>query len=437
MAENMENRDFDYQGMVILGASGNIGTRLVERVTESDYPQGEHHPNPDLLENKNPIPHKHPTKIIAISDSTKYFVNINGIAADELRNKDLVSDKIKSREEYENEAEYQSTITKANVKRILAEKGTAHGGNLTAIPSEVKKQILEATPPPIEEANIGYVDLTDSQNTRELYDHVINDTQSAVVAVSKKVLGYASKENFDRYKNTGRIEYLPTVGAGSDAIAHLANYPESRERLKRVEAMVSGTNLSICKGLESEEYQRGEIELSDLIEQAWKAGDTEPYADTDVGESESDTWVKARIMAMSAGLQALPENIKAGLPFVPKFIGEQFSKETMEDYLQAIREKVDQPFREEVQKLITKTRTVRHIARITFNEDGTESISVGLEQVPRDSEFATSEQNVIIIEDDTETVILKKPGAGRDVTCKSIEQAFRNLVPRGLERMVA
>jgi len=186
--------------------------------------------------------------------------------------------------------------------------------------------------------------------------------------------------------------------------------------------------------LESEAYQKGQVELHDLVFAAWKAGNTEPYADTDIGESESDTWVKARIMAMSAGLQALPENIKAGMPFVPKVIGEKYSKDTMTAYIQAIADHVNQPMREYVEANITKTHTLRHIARIKVNADGSEEISVGLEQVTRDSEFATSEQNVIIIQDDTETVILKKPGAGRDVTCKSIEQAFRNLVPRGLPR---
>lgn len=407
------NEDFNYQGMVILGASGNIGTRLIERVTECDYPDGEHHENSDLSDEKNPINHQHPTKIIAISDSTHAYVDVNGIPASLLR---VTGD------------------TRANVKSLLKERGKLHHGHLEMIAAEIKNQTENVPNSPVREKDIGYVDLTDSRETKALYDAVISQTSSAVVAVSKKVLGYATKAQFDHYTVGGRTEILPTVGAGSDAIAHLANYPESRESLIQVDAMVSGTNLSICKGFESEAYQNGEIELSDLIEQAWKAGDTEPYADTDVGESESDSWVKVRIMAMMAGLKALPENIKAGMPFVPKDIGAQFNKDSMEGYLQAIKDKVDAPMREYVETNINEAFTLRHIARIKVDADGTEEISVGLEQVSRDSEFATSEQNVIIIKDDTETVILKKPGAGRDVTCKSIEQAFRNLVPKGLLR---
>jgi len=418
-------KDFDYQGMVILGASGNIGTRLIERVTESDYPAGEQHENAELADDKNPINHQHPTKIIAIADSTRFYVDLNGIPAELLRT---------------------SEDTKTNVKNVLADLGVDHYGDLSLIPKTIRMRIdqalnpididleTEITPPPVQEEHIGYVDLTDSIKTKPVYDFVTQHSQSAVVAVSKKVLGYADKAQFDAYKNSGRVELLPTVGAGMDAIAHLANYPESRESLIQVDAMVSGTNLAICKGLESEAYKRGEIELHDLVYAAWKAGDTEPYADTDIGESESDTWVKARIMAMSAGLQALPADIKAGMPFVPKDIGDRFSKDTMADYIQAIADNVNQPMRDYVEANITKTHTLRHIARIKVDAEGNEAITVGLEQVPRDSEFATSEQNVIIIKDDTETVILKKPGAGRDVTCKSIEQAFRNLVPRGLAR---
>ncbi|NCP66953.1 hypothetical protein GW756_01450 [bacterium] len=243
MAERLQTEDFDYQGMVILGASGNIGTRLIERVTESDYPEGEHINNPDLANGKNPINHQHPTKIIAIADSTHYYVALEGISAEVLR---------------------ASENTRVNVKNLLAEKGTPHNGDLTAISKEITFKINATNEwgggVPIKEAHVGYVDLTDSRETRILYNEVVNNTKSAVVAVSKKVLGYATKAEFDAYQQSGRVELLPTVGAGMDAIAHLASYPESRESLLQVDAMVSGTNLAICKGLESEAYQKGQVD---------------------------------------------------------------------------------------------------------------------------------------------------------------------------------
>lgn len=230
MPETLGNADFDSQSMVILGASGNVGTRLIERVTESDYPQGEAYHNPELPSEKNPINHQHPTKIIAISDSKRFYVNLNGIPAELLRT---------------------TEDTRANVKAILEEHGQEHGGNLESIQEEISCQIGEQEgDKKVDEAHVGYVDLTDSRETEVLYSSIIECTRSSIVAVSKKVFGYATKEEFDAYLASGRVEYLPTVGAGMDAVLHLSEYPESREQLEEVAAMVSGTNLGICKGFE-------------------------------------------------------------------------------------------------------------------------------------------------------------------------------------------
>jgi homoserine dehydrogenase len=385
----MNDQNRHHQGLVILGASGNIGTRLIERMTDRDSLETE------------------PQKIVAIADSTHFYVNLQGLAAADLR---------------------ANPDTKANVKKILAQYGEPHGGDVTLIAKEIKRLISDSKDTcTISEASLVYIDLTDSKSTKPLYEAVLNHSQSALVAVSKKVLGYANQAQFSAYIKTRRLEILPTVGAGMDALNHLLDYNTSCENLIEVSAMVSGTTLSICQGFESEAYQAGHLELSDLIETAWKNGDTEPYADTDVGESESDTWVKARIMALSAGLPALPENITSGRPFVPQSLGKKFNKQTMEAYLQALKKEVDAPMRTYVQAHLDATLTLRHMARITIDSDGNEHISVGLEPVARDSEFATSDQNVVIIKDNTETVIFKKPGAGRDVTCKSIEKACRQL----------
>ena len=45
---NSEN-DFGYQGLVLFGAPGNVGTRTIEKITEEDYPVGEHFLN-DAIE---------------------------------------------------------------------------------------------------------------------------------------------------------------------------------------------------------------------------------------------------------------------------------------------------------------------------------------------------------------------------------------------------
>ena len=409
----MSIEESSYQGMVILGASGNVGTRLVERTTEGDYPQGRAHSNPELLH--NPFPHQHPTLIIGVADSQRYYVDINGIEASMLR---------------------ATEDTKANIKGVLNDLGEAHNGDLTLIVEAVQRQIVAPeNAVGLSGEYVGYVDLTDSVEAKAVYEQVLGETESGLVAVSKEVLGHLDRDYLWEMYETGRLQFKPTVGAGMDSVQNCLDSADGPYPITSIEAMISGTCLGLCKGLESEAYQNGKIEFSDLLREQFESGNTEPIPHKDVGEQNTDVHNKMRILGMSAYYQAKREAIHSGMPFVPQSIGDQFPrKDQVEDYLQAVAAEVDKPMRAFVEKNITQTHTIRHIGRLWLDEEGNEQMSVGLEQEPRDSEFGRSDQNVIILKDGIETRIQKKEGAGRDVTSKSVEDGFKALVPKGKKR---
>ena len=65
MAETQPNQEW-YQGVNLIGATGDVASEYIRRATEEDYPKGEHWPNPELKPEHNPINHPHPPSSLKI-----------------------------------------------------------------------------------------------------------------------------------------------------------------------------------------------------------------------------------------------------------------------------------------------------------------------------------------------------------------------------------
>lgn len=435
MAEILQTDDW-YQGVNLLGATGNVGSQYIVQATEGDYPIEEHWDNPEL--DINPFPHQHPTKITAIASSTKYYVDLAGISAQEFRNEDSVRTVVQAlveNGEIKTEADKQRAIVQANVKRILDEQGSPYQDSAEIVKAvemaKTEAKMNDQAHP--ESEQMIYVDAAVG-NFKPLYERAIK-MGSGVVAANKDTIAYLTQEEFRAFTDKGLLEFKTTVGAGANAVDFCQRAAETSFPVLEIAATLSGTCGKLSLALSSEEYLNGDKEFSDIARELKAAGDTEPHPHTDF--SGADVMKKITILAKAAGYDVDINDIVVENPIVPAEYGEI---DDVAEYLDKLKEH-DASIRELAQEAANEGKVIRYVARMRV-KGGKAILSVGLEKLAPegesiDADIARAEDNIIYLRNQTQSQKMEKPGSGLEVTAEALQHGGQEMIGPGNSRRAA
>ncbi|MBS9428298.1 bifunctional aspartate kinase/homoserine dehydrogenase II [Photorhabdus akhurstii] len=242
------------------------------------------------------------------------------------------------------------------------------------------------------------------------------------VISANKIAGASSSSDYrlirDAFAKTGRHWfYNATVGAGLPINHTVRDLRESGDTILSISGIFSGTLSWLFLQFD------GSVPFSDLVEQAWQQGLTEP--DPRIDLSGQDVMRKLIILAREAGYEIEPEQVRVE-SLVPKEAASG-SIEQFFDNSGAINEQM-------VQRLAAAQEmgmVLRYVAR--FNANG--KAKVGVEAVRPDHPLASLLpcDNVFAIESRwyrDNPLVIRGPGAGRDVTAGAIQSDLNRLSQR-------
>lgn len=135
------------------------------------------------------------------------------------------------------------------------------------------------------------------------------------------------------------------------------------------------------------------------------------------------------ILARTVGYNINYEDIDLS-PFIPK----EYLEEDPKIFLDRLKE-LDSYFAQKVSNAIKRRNVLRYVARLNLLQ-GKASISVGLEEIPKDSPLGSTKNlmNKIIITSRTHgpdaPYIVESPGAGREVTAQNIRRDMLDQISR-------
>ncbi|KGM26106.1 aspartate kinase [Photorhabdus luminescens] len=242
------------------------------------------------------------------------------------------------------------------------------------------------------------------------------------VISANKIAGASSSSDYrlirDAFAKTGRHWfYNATVGAGLPINHTVRDLRESGDTILSISGIFSGTLSWLFLQFD------GSVPFSDLVEQAWQQGLTEP--DPRIDLSGQDVMRKLIILAREAGYEIEPEQVRVE-SLVPKEAASG-SIEQFFDNSGVINEQM-------VQRLAAAQEmgmVLRYVAR--FNANG--KAKVGVEAVRPDHPLASLLpcDNVFAIESRwyrDNPLVIRGPGAGRDVTAGAIQSDLNRLSQR-------
>lgn len=211
------------------------------------------------------------------------------------------------------------------------------------------------------------------------------------------------------YSRERGIPYLyeTTVCAGLPVISTIHDLALSGDRIRRIEAVLSGTLSYIFNNYD------GSVPFSALVRQAKEKGYTEPDPRDDL--NAMDAARKALILARECGMPLEFNQIHID-PILPPAC---LAAPTVEDFFKEL-EKADSLFEEKQKKAAAAGKALRYVAVI---EQG--SAKLALREEPAGSPFRSlvDADNIVVITSDRYSVlpmVIKGPGAGAQVTAGGV-----------------
>ncbi|CAK9887001.1 MAG: Bifunctional aspartokinase/homoserine dehydrogenase 2 [Candidatus Erwinia impunctatus] len=264
------------------------------------------------------------------------------------------------------------------------------------------------------------LDVTASESLTDLY---LDFASHGFHVVSANKLAGASDGNQyrqirDAFAKTGRHWlYNATVGAGLPVNHTVRDLQDSGDTILSISGIFSGTLSWLFL-----QYD-GLTPFSELVEQAWQQGLTEP--DPHVDLSGQDVVRKLVILAREAGYDIEPGQVRVE-SLVPK--AAQDVDESLDDFFENasnLNELMQQRFDEAREQGLV----LRYVARFDAQES---KARVGVEAVPEDNPLAALLpcDNVFAIESRwyrDNPLVIRGPGAGRDVTAGAIQSDLNRL----------
>ena len=210
--------------------------------------------------------------------------------------------------------------------------------------------------------------------------------------------------------------------AGAEAVNKVRDLRDLGDMAVKIEGIFSGTLGYICAELERSRP------FSDIVKESKDKGYTEPNPANDL--DGSDVAKKLLILARTAGYRVDYRDIQI-TPFVPQEFLNEKDPETLIQKLKGL----DRDFKRRVVDVKKRDCCLRYIARFELI-DGQPLLSVGLEEVPKDSDLGSTHgrMNQIVVVSNThpqeQPYIVRAAGAGRKITAQNIRRDMLDQIPQ-------
>lgn len=257
--------------------------------------------------------------------------------------------------------------------------------------------------------NSVFVDVTASADMVKQYPKLLE--RSISVIACNKVAASSAYDDYRRLKDLAReyganFFFETNVGAGLPVIHTLNDLLRSGDRIRRIEAVLSGTLNFVFNNYD------GSRPFAEVVRQAQAEGYTEPDPRLDL--SGTDVARKILILAREAGHRIEMDDIE-NLGFLP----EACLAGSVEDFYQAMAAE-EGHFRKLLDDAVSRGLKLKYIA--TF-DDG--QASVGLQSIGPDHDFANlaGKDNAVLFYTDRyseQPLVIKGAGAGADVTAAGV-----------------
>lgn len=240
------------------------------------------------------------------------------------------------------------------------------------------------------------------------------------VISANKIAGAAPTQQYrdirDAFAKTGRHWlYNATVGAGLPINYAVRDLKESGDAILAISGIFSGTLSWLFLQFD------GSVPFSELVEQAWQQGLTEP--DPRIDLSGQDVMRKLIILAREAGYDIEPDEVR-----VESLVPAQAETGSLDEFFEN-----SAVINEQMQQRLEAARELGLVLRYVARFDAVKGkAKVGVEAVKPEHPLASllPGDNVFAIESRwyrDNPLVIRGPGAGRDVTAGAIQSDLNRL----------
>lgn len=261
------------------------------------------------------------------------------------------------------------------------------------------------------------LDVTASSQVAQEYQNFASNGFHVISA--NKIAGSSKSQNWrqirDAFLRTGRHWlYNATVGAGLPINHTVRDLRQSGDSILAISGIFSGTLSWIFL-----QYD-GKTPFTQLVEQAWQQGLTEPDPRDDL--SGQDVMRKLVILARESGVDIEPEDVRVESLVPDKCL------DTSIDFFFENSQELDQRMLERFKAAQELGLILRYVARF----DASGRARVGIEAIHSEHPLASLLpcDNVFAIESRwyrDNPLVIRGPGAGRDVTAGAIQSDLNHL----------
>jgi aspartokinase/homoserine dehydrogenase 1 len=258
--------------------------------------------------------------------------------------------------------------------------------------------------------NACFCDCTASDNVAAAYEKILK--AAIPIVTPNKRANSGSLDYYRRLTTYSRQRLIPylyetTVCAGLPVISTLRDLFLSGDKVRRIEAVLSGTLSFIFNNFD------GEKPFSALVREAKAKGYTEPDPRDDL--NAMDAARKALILARECGLSLEFSNV-AIEPILPSAC---FKAKDVEAFFTEL-EKSDAEYEKRRTKAASQGKALCYVAII---EEGTAKLSLREESANSPFRSLVDSDNIVVITTDRYTklpMVIKGPGAGAQVTAGGV-----------------
>ncbi len=257
--------------------------------------------------------------------------------------------------------------------------------------------------------NSVFVDVSASADVASVYNRLLE--RSVAVVACNKIAASSAYNNYAHLKHLSKEYNAPylfetNVGAGLPIIDTLNNLIKSGDRIKRMQAVLSGTLNFVFNNYDATKP------FADIVKQAQIEGYTEPDPRLDLGGT--DVMRKIMILAREAGEQMEMSEITKD-----DFLPQECYAGSVDDFYASML-KNEEHFKQLYKDANDKGCKLKFVA--SFN-DG--KASVGLQHIPPQSDFfhLYGKDNIVLFYTDRypeNPLVVKGAGAGADVTASGV-----------------